>query len=57
MGQTNDEDEAPKDKTTRKDLQGKMENDPQKGMGTLEIVSVHRNPKDDDAIHLSVSPP
>ena len=56
-GQTNDEDEAPKDRKTRKDIQRKTENDPQKGVGTSEIVSVHRNPKDDNAIHLSVSPP
>ena len=55
--QTNDEDGAPKDKAIRKGLQRKMENGPQKGIGTSEIVWVHRNPKDDDVIRLSVSPP
>ena len=57
VGQTNDEDRAPKDKVTRKGLQRKMENGPQKGVGTSEIIWVHRNPKDDDVIRLSVSPP
>ena len=34
---TNDEDEAPRDKAIMKDLQRKIENDPQKGVGTSEI--------------------
>ena len=38
VGQTSDEDEAPKDKATRKGLQRKMENGPRKGAGTLKIV-------------------
>ena len=37
-GQTSDEDEAPKDKATGKGFQRKTENDPQKGVGTSEIV-------------------
>ena len=56
-GQTNDEDEAPKDKAFRKHPQRKMENDLQKGVETSEIVWVHRNSKDDDVIHLSGSLP
>ena len=35
--QTKDEDEVPKYKATMKDLQRKMENDPQKGVGASEI--------------------
>ena len=37
-GPTSDEDEAPKDKAFGKGLLRKMENDPQKGVGTSEIV-------------------
>ena len=37
-GPTNDKGEAPKDKALGKNPQRKMENDPQKGVGTLEIV-------------------
>ena len=55
--QTSDEDEALKDKATEKGPQRKMENDPQKGVGTSEIIWAHRNSKDDDAIHLSGSLP
>ena len=51
--QTSDEDEALKDKTTRKDPQRKMENDPQKGVGTSEIAWAHNNSKDDDDTHRS----
>ena len=54
-GQTSDEDKAPKDKATGKGLQRKMENDPQRGEGTSEIVWAHHNSKDDDVIRLSVS--
>ena len=56
-GQTSDEDEAPKDKAIGKGLQRKMENGPQKGVGTFEIVWAHRNLKDDDVIRLSGSLP
>ena len=55
--QKNDEDGAPEDKATRKNPQEKIENDPLKGGGTSEIVWVHRNLKDDDVTHLSISPP
>ena len=51
--QTSDEDEAPKDKATGKGPQRKMENDPQKSVGTSEISWAHHNSKDDDAIRLS----
>ena len=52
-----DEDEARKDKATMKSPQGKIENDPQKGGGTSEIVWVHRKSKDDDVTRLSGSLP
>ena len=55
--QINDEDGAPEGKATKKNPQEKILNDPLKGGGTSEIVWVHRNPKDDDVTHLSVSPP
>ena len=56
-GQTSDEDVAPKEKATGKGLQRKIENGPQKGLGTSEIVWAHRNSKDDDVIRLSGSLP
>ena len=37
-GQTSDEDEAPTDKTTEKGLRRRMNNGPQKGVGTSEIL-------------------
>ena len=55
--QTSDEDEAPKDNATGKGPQRKMENDPQKGVGTSEIAWAHHNSKDDDVIRLSGSLP
>ena len=51
------EDEAPKDKATEKSPQGKINNDPQKGGGTSEIVWAHRSSKDDYVIRLSGSLP
>ena len=56
-GQTSDEDEALKDKTTEKGLQIRMEKGPRKGVGTSEIVWAHSNSKDDDVIRLSGSLP
>ena len=56
-GRTSDEDGAPKDKETGRGLQRKMENDPRKGVETLEIVWAHLNSRDDNVIHLSSSPP
>ena len=55
--QTSDDDEAPKDKATGKGPQRKMENDPQKGVGTSEIVWAHHHSKGDDVIRLSCSLP
>ena len=54
--QTSDGDKAQKDKATRKDPQRKMENNPQKGVGTSEIAWAHRSLKDDDVIRLNGSP-
>ena len=53
----NSEDKALKDKTTRKNPQEKIENDPLKGGGISEIVWAHHNLKDDDVTRLSVSLP
>ena len=43
VGQTSDEDGAPKDKATERGLQTKMENGPRKGGETSEIVWAHLN--------------
>ena len=55
--QTSDEGGAPKDKATGRGLQTKMENAPQRGVETSEIVWVHLNSRDDNVIHLDGSPP
>ena len=55
--QISDEDEAPKDKATENGPLRKMENDPQKGVGTSEIAWAHHNSNDDDVIRLSDSLP
>ena len=49
--------QCPKRQSDWKNPQEKIENDPLKGGGTSEIVWVHRNSKDDDVTHLSISPP
>ena len=49
--------QCPKRQSDWKNPQEKIENNPLKGGGTSEIVWVHRNSKDDDVTHLSVSPP
>ena len=54
---TSDEDGAQKDKTTRRGLQRKMENDPRKGVEASKIVWVHLNSSDENIIHLGGSPP
>ena len=48
---------SPRRQRTKKNPQAKSESDLLKDGGTSEIVLVHRNPKDDDVTHLSVSPP
>ena len=56
-GLTIDEDGAQKNKATRRGLQRKMENGPQKGVKASEIDWVRINLSDDNAIHLGSSPP
>ena len=56
-GPTSDEDGAQEDKATRRGLQRKMENGPQKGVEASEIHWVRINLSDDNAIHLGGSPP
>ena len=55
--QTGDEDGAPRGQATRGNPREQSGSDPLKDEGILGTAWAHHNPKDDDVIRVSVSPP